>query len=505
MIRQILSLVLLPCSLMAALPRAVAQVPGVRVRLVEHRPKGADESVLRPGYSMKTVDPAQIEDLPQKGTLLLDFPDRAPTAKELALVLKPFQGKSLGNLSLRGATGFTIEDLAPLEKLASIEALDLGGCRSLGADALPFLAKIPGLRWLRYEGSGITEIALAQADGFDKLLTRRVDAWFRKACVARGLVGASLALRWKGRLVYSRGYGWADLEHAIPADSTSLYRWASISKPLCAVSALQLREQGRLDLDADVRSYVPEFPDKGQKVTTRLLLGHLGGIVHYRSGKVIKTRAEYAIPHPFANLILSLDNFKESPLIAAPGEKYAYSTHGFILAGAVVRRAGQKSFAEQVEERIARPLGLGSLRPDYQWEEIEGRVVGYRRQGRGILLHSADSDVSWKLPGGGYISNVEDLGRFGQALVQGKLLKRESYDLLWTSQRTLEGRVSHYGMGFSLQEWRGRMLVGHGGAQDKTRTQLLLDPRRGHVIAFMTNSEWASTGPIARGVLRLLD
>ena len=490
-------------------PAAPAQGLEIRVRLLEERSPAAGEPRLRPGFALRRIHQGAPKTLEHKGTLLLDFLGRAPSAEELVLILQPFEGLALGSLSLRGAKDLEVGDLAPLTKLASLEVLDLGGCKKIGPQALPFLAKLPGLRWLRYEGSGISEVALAQAEGFDQLLTRKVDAWFRKACVARGIVGASLALAWKGRFVYSKGYGWADLERGVPADSQSRYRWASISKPLCAVAALQLREQGKLDIDADIRTYVPEFPEKplakGKKITTRLLLGHLGGIVHYRNGKVIKTQREYTIPHPFSNLILSLDNFKESPLIAEPGEKYSYSTHGFILAGAVVRRAGKKAFAEQIEERIARPLGMKSLRPDYQWEEIPDRVRGYRRQGRSGLLPSADTDVSWKLPGGGYLSTVEDLERFGEALVQGKLLAPASYDLLWTSQKTQEGKLTHYGMGFSLQEWQGNELVGHGGAQDKTRTQLLLDPRKGMVVAFMTNCEWVRTGPIGRAVMSLLE
>ena len=95
------------------------------------------------------------------------------------------------------------------------------------------------------------------------------------------------------------------------------------------------------------------------------LLSHLGGIVHYSNGRVIRTEREYDTPHPYEDVILALDTFKESPLVSRPGVRHSYSSHGFILASAVVQRAGKQKFADQVNERIAKPAGMTTLQPDY--------------------------------------------------------------------------------------------------------------------------------------------
>ena len=150
--------------------------------------------------------------------------------------------------------------------------------------------------------------------------------------------------------------------------ATTQFRWASISKPVTAIAALQLVEKGLLDLDADVRTYVPEFPEKDFKITARQLLCHQAGIVHYDNGKVVPTEKKYKEAHPFADVVTALDTFKESPLLSVPGEKYSYTTHGFILLSAVVQRAGKEKFADQVHTRIAKPLGMSGFRPDYEWE-----------------------------------------------------------------------------------------------------------------------------------------
>ena len=93
-----------------------------------------------------------------------------------------------------------------------------------------------------------------------------------------------------------------------------MFRWASISKSLTAVAAMQLWERGDLDLKREARRYVPEFPDKGTTIRVWHLLCHQGGIVHYTNGKVIQTKRNYPMAHPFENVIFALDTFRESPL-----------------------------------------------------------------------------------------------------------------------------------------------------------------------------------------------
>ncbi|MEM9799932.1 MAG: serine hydrolase domain-containing protein [Planctomycetota bacterium] len=293
--------------------------------------------------------------------------------------------------------------------------------------------------------------------------------------------------------------GHADREDDVPVDSTTMFRWASISKPVTAVRAMQLAHEDELDLDADVRDLVPEFPAKPWTVTARQLLGHLGGVVHYRNGKVVRTEREYDVEHPFEDLVLALDTFKESPLVAEPGTRFAYTTHGYILLGAVVQRAGEASYWDQVQRSIAEPLEMISFRPDYQWEDIPHRAVGYRRF-LGKVIRSTDTDVSWKLPGGGYISTVGDLARFARALCGEELLPREVLDEMWTVQRARDGDLTQHGLGFSVAKIDGRLRIGHSGAQEKTRTIMQVFPDEDRAIVVMTNSQYANTGEIAAAI-----
>ncbi|MFO0809084.1 MAG: serine hydrolase domain-containing protein [Gemmataceae bacterium] len=341
---------------------------------------------------------------------------------------------------------------------------------------------------------------LAQAPGLDAAKVSAVEAAVGAEMQRQKLIGVAVAVVADGQLAYARGFGFADRERYVPVTGATLFRWASVSKPVTAIAAMQLVEQGKLGLDDDVRKYVPEFPEKDETITVRQLLCHQGGIVHYTNGKVVVTERKYDAEHPFADVVTALDTFKDSPLVARPGTKYSYTTHGYILLSAVVQRAGSRTFADQVLERVARPLGMESFRPDYQWEAISGRAVGYVRKGDEIA-RSTDTDVSWKLGGGGYLSNVADMARFGAGLIDRKLLRPETAARMWEPQKTADGKETTYGLGFQVEHKNGRLTVAHSGAQEKTRTQLIVLPHEGRAVAVMTNSEYGRPDAVAKAVL----
>jgi len=338
--------------------------------------------------------------------------------------------------------------------------------------------------WLLLGGCQTQPIKLApfaQADQVDEIVWAEMDA--------QQVVGTAVGLIKDGKIVYLKGYGWADKDNFTAVTRNTLFRWASISKTVTATAALQLAEQGKLDLDKDIREYVPEFPDKGEVITTRQILCHQSGITHY-SNDIIKTRRAYHLDHPYEDVVLALDNFKETPLVAKPGEKYSYSTHAFILLSAIVERAGKQKFADQVHERIVKPLGMKTLQSDYQWKDIPNRTIGYRRDRQTKeIVRSDDTDVSWKLGGGGLISNIDDLARFAEAMINTELVSKETEELIFTVQKNNAGEDTRYGLGFRLSGEGDDLQVSHSGSQEKTRTHMAFYPRKGTGVVVMCNSE----------------
>ncbi len=397
-------------------------------------------------------------------------------------------------LSLAGCTRLRGADLAPLASVTSLRHLDLAGCTSLGDEAATTLRALP-LEWVRADDTSLpTDLGRRSAAIFTRAEQERT---------AQDLVGLAIVVVADGRIAYAAGHGFADLvKKTLVRPAVTSFRWASISKPVTAVAALQLVELQALDLDADVRTLVLEFPAKPWPITTRQLLTHQGGVVHYGNGEVIATQRSYDTEHPFVDLVVALDKFKESPLICEPGSAHHYTTHGFMLAGAAVERAGKAPFWEQVRQRIAVPLGMTSFQPDYEWLAIPDRTRGYRKL-VGVIAPSADVDVSWKLAGGGFTSTAIDLARFGQGLLQGALLQPATQAAMFTAQKTRDGKRTTYGLGIGTGRLGEHATVSHSGAQDKTRTFLLLVPERQVAVAVMCNSEWAQLADLTRDLARL--
>jgi len=298
----------------------------------------------------------------------------------------------------------------------------------------------------------------------------------------RGIPGLSLAIGHEGELVFANGYGFADIENFVSARADTVYRLASVSKTITAVVALQLAEDGRLDLDDPARRHCPAFPEKRWPTTSRQLLGHQGGIRHYRDGERPMTRR-------FATLEEALGLFKDDPLEFEPDTGVLYSTYGYTLLGCVIEGAAGRPFAEVVQEAVFLPAGMTRSQPDDVRRLIPNRARGYARDGRGALVNSDLADMSYKVPGGGLSGTAPDLARFGLALASGTLLEPESWESMLTLQRTRGGLDRGHGLGLVLEEHDGTLEVWKDGAQAGVSTMLYLGAGEGPVVAVLANHE----------------
>lgn len=327
----------------------------------------------------------------------------------------------------------------------------------------------------------------------------RVDDLMNRASI----VGLAMAIVVDGELLDVRSWGWKDVASRQALDGDTLFRWASISKTVTGIVATKLAVADELDLDADVRVLVPEFPEKKHVVSTRLLLGHLGGIAHYQHMPKV-TREDYDVVFPFRDPVRAIDMFKAAPLINEPGTEYSYSTHGFALAGAVLERSSERGFKGEVKRMIAEPLGMTTFEPDDPTARRSNRTTGYRITSDGRIFESGDTDISWKLAGGGFQSSVADMARYAVGLCDEEFLSEEERDLLWTSGRTREGKSTGYGLGFSVGRVDGRLEVSHGGAQRRTATYLIAYPDERIAIALMCNTEGVRLEGLARNMMQVI-
>jgi serine beta-lactamase-like protein LACTB len=309
-----------------------------------------------------------------------------------------------------------------------------------------------------------------------------------KEWLARGIPGFSVTVAINGKIVYSEGFGYADLEQRVPAWPTTKFRIGSVSKPLTSAGMLLLVEQGKFDLDAPIQRYVSSFPEKGAVITARMLAGHLGGIRHYKEGEVDSQKH-------YDTVLGGLERFQNDPLVVPPGTKFSYSSYGYNLLSAAIESAAGENFLEYEREHVFTPLGLRSTVADQPADIIEERARFYSPAKDKQAQNAAFVDNSYKWAGGGFLSTSEDLVEFGSALLQPGFLKAESLALLFTPQKTKDGKETKYGMGWFVTKSRsGQRIYEHSGGSVGGSSDLILYPDAHLVVAFVCNFSGSDDG-----------
>jgi CubicO group peptidase (beta-lactamase class C family) len=316
--------------------------------------------------------------------------------------------------------------------------------------------------------------------------TKQVEALIAGAISEAKIPGLSLAIVSGDRIVYSNGFGVADLENAVPARPATVYRLGSLSKTITAVAVMRLVEHGKLDLDAPVQKYCPAFPVKQWPVTSRQLLAHLGGVRDYDRQNFL---AEYFSTRHYTNVTESLDIFKNNPLVQEPGTKYAYSTYGYNVLGCAIEGASSTTYPTYVTDNIFKPAGMNATGVDDAQAIIHDRAHGYGIGKDGVLRNTGLADTSNKIPAGGLVSTAEDMCRFYLALMAGKLVSPATLGQMWTAQKTRDGQAIQYGLGWRVGARNGGQEVFHGGAAAGFSTFLYLVPEKKIAVAIMTDLE----------------
>jgi serine beta-lactamase-like protein LACTB, mitochondrial len=316
----------------------------------------------------------------------------------------------------------------------------------------------------------------------------------------------------KGDTVWSAAFGSANLELSVPATTASMFRTASIGKWFTATAAMRLVEDGRLDLDAPVQKYCPQFPPKQWPVTGRHLLTHLAGIRHYYgdngetpendvqrtalAARVTGERAGQFVRH--TDLIAPLNIFKDDPLLFEPGTKSHYSSPGYRLLGCVLEGAAAQPYRQLMRELVFDPAGMRSIVDDDSRALVPHRVAGYSRAPGGVMLRAEFRDVSENLPAGGWLATSEDLARFAMAFARGRLVKPATRDLMVERPALRDGTPApnpmghpnyYYGHGVMVGPLDGRRAWFHTGGQSGATALLYWYPDSRIAVAIMTNRD----------------
>ena len=307
---------------------------------------------------------------------------------------------------------------------------------------------------------------------------------------ALGAPGSSIAVIAGGHLVWSEGFGSADLEQQVPVTPLTRFRVGSVSKSLTSVAVGKLVEDGKLDLDQPIQKYLPGYPVKPWPVTSRQLGGHLAGVRHYNGYQENLNTVNYR------DVTSSLSIFKNDSLLFEPGARFAYSSYGWNLLSAVLESASGARFLELMQRTVFDAADMRHTVADHVDSIIPNRARWYTRNGRaGGIINAGFADNSYKWAGGGFLSTSEDLAHFGDDLLHNRLLKPETVRLLWTSQTTKAGKATGYGIGwFTETDQAGRKRISHSGGSVGGTAFLVIYPDQDLIVAVLVNSDSTFVG-----------
>ncbi|HEY3927927.1 MAG TPA: serine hydrolase domain-containing protein [Candidatus Koribacter sp.] len=328
--------------------------------------------------------------------------------------------------------------------------------------------------------------AIAQRQTLGERDVHAVENILSETMTANHITGASIGIVMNGQIVWTHGYGMSDLEGNVVARDTTEYRLGSISKPISAVAAMTLVEQHKLDLDVPIQKYCPAFPQKQAPITTRQLLSHTSGIRHYKPQDPDVEHGAEETRH-FNSINDALAKFANDPLEFAPGSKFGYSTYGYTVVGCVIEGASGEKFFDYLHDTVLKPAGMEHTLVDNLQAVIPDRTR-YYDQIDGKVINAGLMDSSYKVPGGGLISSVDDMSEFMVAMMKNKVLSADTTALMWTPVTKMEGNRG-YGLGFGMFELNGMKAVAHSGAQKGTSTTMLMIPEKQFGVVILTNME----------------
>lgn len=321
-------------------------------------------------------------------------------------------------------------------------------------------------------------------DGMAQSQKEKATALIQKLITENNIIGAAAGYSVDGETVWQSTAGFADKKTNQKFETTTITRLASIAKPMTAIAVMQLVEQGLIDLDTPIQTYIPDYPKQEKtQITTRHLLSHTSGIDGYKDGREAQTTTQYA------SLYDALVIFKDRELLFEPGTRYNYTTYGYTVLGVIVEKVSGISFEEYMHKNIWGKAGMTNTGVEKYGQKKKGQSSFYHQNSRGKTKEGKENNLSNRIPGGGVYTTLEDMLKFGNAVINNTLVKESTMDLM-RQHHSLEKEANGYGFGWFLYNPKPNegAIIGHSGEQTGSATQLVIVPGLKTVVVVLTNT-----------------
>lgn len=315
--------------------------------------------------------------------------------------------------------------------------------------------------------------------------------------------GIAVLVMRDGKVLYEKGYGYASLEHGVRVTPDTKFPIASVTKQFTAAAILRLQEQGKLSVTDPLAKYFPDFP-RGKPITLHQLLTHTSGIHNYTQRPDFEIAAASLM-----DMDELLEGIRKEPLDFEPGTRFSYSNSGYLLLGEIVAKVSGKSLAEFLKTEFLDPLGMKDTKLHAPEIPVSHKVRGFDILpleatgyvfGDGATLRLTNWQAANAGGAGALVSTIRDLGRWNQALLDGKVLSEASLKTAWTPVNVAVPKGTPpdsplyqrgYGYGWLVSKVRGLLEIQHSGALPGFMGNVQIFPSEHFVVAVEDNA-WGS-------------
>ncbi len=300
---------------------------------------------------------------------------------------------------------------------------------------------------------------------------KKIDSLFLKWNTANS-PGCTVGIVRNDSLIFSKGYGMANLEYDISNEPQTLFHMASVSKQFTACSIVLLAKQGKLKLDDDIHKWLPWFPNLKEKITIRNLLNHTSGIRdQWQLLAISGTRLDDVITQDQIIKILS----KQQALNFKPGDKYSYSNSGFTMLAEIVKAVSGQTLRQFTDSAIFKPLAMANTHFHDDYTEIEkNRSYSYDRKDS---IHFTNAVLSYSVAGAtSLFTNINDMSKWVMNFYDHKVADQRDIDMLTQKGKLNNGKELSYALGIVNDTWKGWRQYSHSGGDAGYRTHVAVFP-----------------------------
>lgn len=294
--------------------------------------------------------------------------------------------------------------------------------------------------------------------------------------------GAAILVYKDGKVLLRKGYGLANVELNVPIEPKHRFRLASVTKQFTGIAVLKLVELGQLNLDADIRQYLPSFPDKGHKITLRQILGHTAGLANYTDNDDFE-----AAIHTNYNLSEIARYFQNEKLKFTPDQNWSYSNSGYALAAQIMEKVTGKEFTRLMDDLIFKPIGMNNSAFYDPTIIVKNTVTPYEKHAKTFSL--ASKIGTWGKADGGLYSTIDDMLKWYLALRDNKLVSEKSKRIAFSSNLLSNGEATKYGLGQFLGNIGDYKTIEHGGNVFGWNAYTIQVPSEDLFLVILSNQE----------------